>query len=214
MPGDDGIEGRPDRGRDEASVHHASGLGVAVAAEVPWAMAGPSGADAAVRHYVHDAWASVSATIKLPDNGAVMGALAPVLTPSEPGERRSLTVAYPILRQSTADRQSATREWSADLGEELKNRAGMKIRARARTDAARARGLDSKLARGHCMTRPYAVCTVTVPSTYRVEEFGRRLDASIRRAGYAPLRLDLAQDVGFVASAVPLGISLTRRGDA
>ena len=186
----------------------------AVVADVPWAMAGPSGADAAVRHYSHDAWSSVSATIKLPDNGAVMGALAPVLTPSEAGERRSFTVAYPILRQSTADRQSATREWSADLGEELKNRAGMKIRARQRTDAARARGLDAKLARGHCMTRPYAVATVTVPSTYRVEEFGRRLDAAIRRAGYAPLRLDLAQDLGFAATAVPLGISLTRRGDA
>ena len=56
--------------------------------------------------------------------------------------------------------------------------------------------------------------TVTVPSGYRVEEFGRRLDAAIRRAGYAPLRLDLAQDLGFAATAVPLGVSLTRRGDA
>ena len=36
-------------------------------ADVPWAMAGPSGADATVRHYSHDAWNSVSATIKLPD---------------------------------------------------------------------------------------------------------------------------------------------------
>ena len=196
------------------TVGTAGTCGCSVNADVPWAMAGPSGADAAVRHYTHDAWSSVSATIGLPDNGAVMGALAPVLTPSEPGERRSLMVAYPILRQSAADRQSATREWSADLGEELKNRAGMKIRARQRTEGARARGLDSKLARGRCMTRPYAVATVTVPSTYRVEEFGRRLDASVRRAGYAPLRLDLAQDVGFAASAVPLGISLTRRGDA
>ena len=36
-----------------------------VNADVPWAMAGPSGADATVRHYSHDAWNSVSATIKL-----------------------------------------------------------------------------------------------------------------------------------------------------
>lgn len=196
---------------DQPVPHPQAGV---VAADVPWAMAGPSGADAAVRHYTHDAWSSVSATLKLPDNGAVLGALAPVLTPSEPGERRSFTVVYPILRQATADRQSATREWSADLGEELKNRAGMKIRARQRSDSARARGLDSKLARGHCMTRPYAVATVTVPSSYRIEEFGRRLDAAIRRAGYAPLRLDLAQDLGFAATTVPLGVSLTRRGDA
>ncbi|MFC3687281.1 SCO6880 family protein [Aquipuribacter hungaricus] len=185
-----------------------------IAADVPWALAGPAGAEATSRHYTHDAWSSVSATIKLPDSGAVMGALAPVLTPSEPGERRSFVVAYPILRQSTADRQSATREWSADLGEELRAKAGVKMRARQRTEALRARGLDGKLARGHSMTRPYAVCTVTVPSTARVEEFGRRLDASVRRAGFAPLRLDLSQDLGFAASAVPLGVSLSRRGDA
>ena len=43
---------------------------------------------------------------------------------------------------------------------------------------------------------------------------GRRLDAAIRPAGYAPLRLDLAQDVAFAASCVPLGTSLTRRSDA
>ncbi|MEJ7742386.1 MAG: hypothetical protein WKF73_07470 [Nocardioidaceae bacterium] len=53
------------------------------------------------------------------------------------------------------------------------------------------------------MTRPYAVCTVTVPKTARVAEYGRRLDAAVRRAGFAPLRLDLAQDVAFAASTDP-----------
>ena len=72
-----------------------------VNADVPWAMAGPSGADTTVRHYRHDAWNSISATIKLPTRGAVMGALAPILTPSESGERRSFVVAYsmaPVAR--------------------------------------------------------------------------------------------------------------------
>ena len=64
------------------------------------------------------------------------------------------------------------------------------------------------------MTRPYAVCTVTAAKTARIAEYGRQLDASIRRAGFAPLRLDLAQDVAFAAAAVPLGVSLTRRGNA
>ena len=36
-----------------------------------------------------------------------------------------------------------------------------------------------------------------------------RLDASIRRAGFAPMRLDLVQDAGFAAATIPLGISLT-----
>lgn len=185
-----------------------------VTAEVPWAMAGPSGADPVARHYSHDAWNSVSATIKLPVKGAVMGALAPILTPTEPGERRSILVAYPILRQSTADRQTATGEWAADLSEELRVKARVRPRARTRADAARVRGLDVKLARGNALTRPYAVCTVTVPKTVRVAEYGRRLDAAIRRAGFAPLRLDLSQDIAFAASSVPMGVSLARRGGA
>ena len=57
------------------------------------------------------------------------------------------------------------------------------------------------------------VACVTVAKTMRVAEFGRRLDASIRRAGFAPLRLDLAQDAGFAAATLPLGLGLTRKAD-
>jgi hypothetical protein len=181
-----------------------------VNADVPWAMAGPSGADPVARHYSHDAWNSISSTIKLPVKGAAMGALLPVLTPTESGERRSFLVAYPILSQSAAGRQSATSEWAADISEELRTKARMKQNAKARDEAEKVRRLDSKLARGNSLTRPYAVCTVTVPKTARVSEFGRRLDASVRRAGFAPLRLDLAQDLAFAASTAPLGLSLTR----
>jgi hypothetical protein len=186
----------------------------AVNAEVPWAMAGPSGADPAVRYYSHDGWNSVSSTIKLPAKGSVIGALAPVLTPGEAGERRSFLVAFPILRQSVADRRTANSEWAADLGEELRRKAKVKQRAKSRVETAKARGLDAKLARGSALARPYAVCTVTVPKNVRVAEFGGRLDAAVRRAGYAPMRLDLSHDVGFAASVIPLGVSLTRRGDA
>ena len=185
-----------------------------VNADVPWAMAGPSGADTAMRHYSHDAWNSVSSTIKLPIKGAVMGALAPVLTPGEPGERRSFMVCYPIVRQSKADRQQGNSEWAADVGDALRSKAKIKARARQRDEAAKVRGLDAKLARGNALTRPYAVCTVTAPKTARISEYGRRLDASVRRAGFAPLRLDVAQDAAFAAAAVPLGVSLSRQGDA
>jgi hypothetical protein len=184
-----------------------------VNADVPWAMAGPSAADSAVRYYSHDGWNSISSTIKLPANGSVIGALAPVLTPGEAGERRSFLVAFPILRQSVADRRTANSEWAADLGEELRRKAKVKQRAKSRVETAKARGLDAKLARGSALTRPYAVCTVTAPKTARVAEFGRRLDAAVRRAGYAPMRLDMSHDVGFAASVIPLGVSLTRRGD-
>jgi hypothetical protein len=188
----------------------AQDTGDTVNAEVPWELAGPSGADQLVRHYSHDAWNSVSATIRLPARGALMGALAPVLTPTEPGERRSFLAAFPILREAVARRRSASSEWAADLGEALRDKARVRQDARARDETAKARALDAKLARGNALTQPYAVCTVTVPKTLPAMEFGRRLDASIRRAGFTPLRLDLAQDVGFAASTVPLGVGLTR----
>lgn len=185
-----------------------------VNADVPWALAGPSGADAVARHYSHDAWNSISATIKLPFRGAVIGALAPILAPTGPGERRSYLVAFPILSRSQAGRQSASSQWTTDMGQALRDKAKMKQTTRARDEADQVRSLEAKLARGSALTRPYAVCTVTAPKTARIAEYGRRLDASIRRAGFAPLRLDLAQDVAFAASVVPLGVSLTRRGDA
>ena len=185
-----------------------------VNADIPWAMAGPSGADATVRHYSHDAWNSISSTIKLPNRGAVLGALAPILTPSESGERRSFVVAFPIVAQTKADRHSGNAEWAADLAEGMNEKLNRRTRASQREDAQKARALDAKLARGNALTRAYAVCTVTVPKTMRITEFGRRLDASVRRAGFAPLRLDLSQGTAFAASTVPLGISLTRTGDA
>ncbi len=179
--------------------------------DVPWEMAGPSGADAAVRHYSHDAWNSVSSTIKLPVKGAAMGALAPVLSAREDGERRSFMVAYPLVPPGRADRQSANSEFGADLGQSLRVAARMKQRTKNVDESEKVRRLESKLARGNSLTVPYAVATVTVPKTVRAAEAGRRLDSSIRRAGFAPLRLDLAHDVAFAASVVPMGVSLTRK---
>ena len=185
-----------------------------VNADVPWALAGPSGADIVARHYSHDAWNSISSTIKLPVKGAVLGALAPILAPTGRGERRSFLVAYPILSQAKASRQSASSEWTTDMGQALREKAKMKQKTRSKDEADQVRSLEAKLGRGAALTRPYAVCTVTAPKTARIAEYGRRLDTSIRSAGFAPLRLDLAQDVAFAAAVVPLGISLTRKGES
>ncbi|WP_366525381.1 SCO6880 family protein, partial [Propioniciclava sp.] len=104
-------------------------------------------------------------------------------------------------------------EWAADMGEGLRGRLQIRQRSRDRANVTRAHRLDAKLASGHALTRPYAVACVTVAKTMRVAEFGRRLDASIRRAGFAPLRLDLAQDAGFAAATLPIGLGLTRKAD-
>jgi hypothetical protein len=187
--------------------------GAQLATGVPMAAAGPTQARAGVRHYVHDAWASVTDTILLPDSGAVLGALAPVLVPATAGERRCLTVFLAPLPLDRATRMVGREEMSATTGNELRARMGFRQRARQRRDTERIGAADEKLAAGRALVRPAVAACVTVPATWPVDEHGRRLAASIRAAGFVPLRLDLAQDSGFAAAAIPLGVGLPdRRG--
>ncbi len=188
----------------------AAGQNPSAATGIPLAAAGPTQAACEMRHYNHDAWSSVTDTILLPERGAILGALAPVLAPTAPGERRCLTVFFPAIDQAKADRLSQRAEMSAITGSELRRATGRLTRAKQRRAQARALGLDEKLAKGRALVRPCAAATVTVPNTWPVSEFGRRLDASIRIGGFIPLRLDLAQDAGFAAAAIPLGVGLPR----
>ena len=185
-----------------------------VAAGLPMAAAGPSGAPAPERrHYVHDAWSTVTCSVLLPDQGAVMGALAPVFTPSVAGERRSVTVFLEVISRQRADRLVGRESMSADTAADLRSRLGFKTRAAHRRDHARVDGQDVRLAAGRALVRVGMAAAVTVPSTWPVADAGRRLEASIRGAGFTPLRLDLAQDSGFAAACIPLGVGLpARRG--
>ncbi|TFV88111.1 hypothetical protein E4P40_10400 [Blastococcus sp. CT_GayMR20] len=189
----------------------AAASGQQLAAGLPMATAGPSTARAEMRHYAHDAWASVTDTVLLPDSGAVLGALAPVLVPTTAGERRCLTVFFHPLPLARATRLVGREEMSATTGNELRARMGFRQRARQRRDTERIGAADEKLAVGHALVRLSVAACATVPATWPVTEHGRRLDASVRAAGFVPLRLDLAQDSGFAAAAIPLGIGLPNR---
>ncbi|WP_040339410.1 SCO6880 family protein [Candidatus Blastococcus massiliensis] len=191
----------------------AAANGAQLATGVPMAAAGPTQARAELRHYVHDAWASVTDTILLPDSGAVLGALAPVLVPTTAGERRCLTIFLAPLPLDRATRLVGREDMSATTGNELRARMGFRQRARQRRDTERIGAADEKLAAGRALVRPAVAACVTVPATWPVDEHGRRLAASVRAAGFVPLRLDLAQDSGFAAAAIPLGVGLPdRRG--
>jgi hypothetical protein len=185
-----------------------------IATGVPMAAAGPSQALTEIRHYAHDAWVSVTDTILLPTRGAIVGALAPVFVPTAAGERRCVTVFFQPLPQATAEKIVGREEMSAATGNEIRTRMGFRLRARHRRDTARVGGQDVKLAGGRALVRVAAAAAVTVPATWPVAEYGRRLDASIRAAGFTPQRLDLAQDCGFAAACIPLGIGLPRRRGA
>ena len=179
-----------------------------VATSVPIAGAGPTTATTALRSYRHGDWVSVTDTILLPQQGAVLGALAPVLVPSAPEERRSLTVVLSPVSARAADKMTSREELSAITAAELRRRTGRMERARDRNSVRQVKVTDEKLARGHSLVRVAAALSITVPADWAVAEFGRRLDASVRLAGYVPQRLDGAQDAGFAVATVPVGLTL------
>ena len=184
----------------------------AVAAVLPMAAAGPTSAPSPERRfYAHDAWQSVMCTILLPDKGAVMGALAPVFTPTTAGERRSVTVFFEPISHDKADRMVGNESMSAELAAEMRRKGGFKIRASHRRDAARVEGQDARLADGNALVRVGIAAAVTVPNTWSITDYGRRLESTITGSGFTPLRLDLAQDSGFAAACIPLGIGLPKR---
>jgi hypothetical protein len=186
-----------------------------VAAALPMAAAGPTVTPQPERrHYVHDAWHSATCTVLLPDKGAVMGALAPVLTPTTAGERRCATVFFEPINSAKADRLVGNESMSSELATEIRRRGGFKVRASHRRDAARVEGQDVRLAEGNALVRVGIAAAVTVPGTWSITDYGRRLEASITGSGFKPLRLDLAQDSGFAAACIPLGIGLPRRRGA
>nr|WP_231851666.1 SCO6880 family protein [Modestobacter marinus] len=186
-----------------------------VAAALPMAAAGPSAAPPPERrHYVHDAWHSATCTVLLPDKGAVMGALAPALAPTNAGERRCATVFFEPISATKADRLIGNESMSSELATEMRLRGGFRVRAAHRRDSARVEGQDARLSEGSALVRVALAVSVTVPGTWSITDYGRRLEASITGSGFTPLRLDLAQDSAFAAACIPLGIGLPRRRGA
>lgn len=181
---------------------------------LPMAAAGPTRTPPpGGRCYVHDAWATATCTILLPDKGALMGALAPVLAPSTAGERRCLTAFFEPIGHARAEKMVGGQAMTSDLAADLRRRSGFAERAAHRRAAARVAGQDERLADGSALVRVAAAAAVTVPAEWSISDYGRRLEASITGSGFTPLRLDLAQDTGFAAACIPLGVGLpARRG--
>lgn len=193
----------------DAAIHHT--LDHHIAAGVPVAAAGPAHASTALRTYQHGDWQSVSTTILLPRKGAVMGALARALVPSEIGERRALTVFYRPVAQGAADRSTGRAEMSAAMAAEMRRKVGRVERARERHAGQQLQETDEKLERGRSLVKISSALSITVPATWSAADYARRLDAAVRLCGYTPLPLDGAHDAAFVAATIPLGIGLRSR---
>ena len=193
----------------DSVIHH--GYDAKIAAGVPVAASGPTNASTALRSYRHGEWESIAATILLPRKGAVMGALARALVPSQVGERRALTVFFRPVGQGVADRTTGRAEMSAAMATEVRRKVGRVERARERHAVEQVRDTDEKLERGRSLVRISSALAITVPAGWNAQDYGRRLDASIRLCGFTPLPLDGAHDAAFAAAVIPLGTGLPKK---
>lgn len=193
----------------DSAIHHAHDP--SIAAGVPVAAAGPTHASTAMRSYRHGEWESIATTILLPRKGAVMGALARALVPSQIGERRALTVFFKPIGQGVADRTTGRAEMSATMAAEVRRKVGRVERAKDRRSVQQVHDTDEKLERGRSLVRVSAALAITVPAGWNAQDYGRRLDASVRLCGFTPLPLDGAHDAAFAAAVIPLGTGLPKK---
>ena len=193
----------------DAAIHHA--LDHTIPFGVPVAAAGPTLASSALRAYTHGEWQSICTTILLPRKGAVMGALARALVPSQIGERRSLTVFYRPVSRGTADRSTQRAEMSAAMAAEMRRKVGRLERARERRGSEQLRETDEKLENGRSLVKVSSALSITVPASWNAQDYGRRLDAAVRLCGFTPLPLDGAHDAAFAAATIPVGVGLPGR---
>jgi hypothetical protein len=180
---------------------------------VPMGAAGPAKAPApSPRRYVHDAFTTVSYAVMLPKRPTRVGSLSRILTPSVPGERRTLALHYEPFAPGKADKQMDHDIWGAEMAEDLKTTRGFRLTRREKRRSADAARRDQQMMMGHTLVRVAGAAAVTVPSGHGIEDAASRFEASARAAGFQLLRLDLAQDSGFAAAVLPVGVGLPSRG--
>ena len=106
-------------------------------------------------------------------------------------------------RLATRDRQTTT------LVSELRATRGFGSAARDAQDRGSSHRQEDAIAAGEGLVRYALVVAVTVPTDADVEDHAEALETAA--AGqYHLQRLELAQDHGFIAAALPFGIGLER----
>jgi hypothetical protein len=176
--------------------------------------AGPANAaPPAARSYAHDAFTTVSYALLLPKRPTTVGALSRVLAPANIGERRCLALHYEPLPPGRANRQIDRDTWAAEMAVDVRAKRGFRVPRRDRKRLTDVAEQEHQLARGHSLVRVAGAACVTLPADGAVEDAAAAFEGSARSAGYQLLRLDLAQDSGFVAAVLPLGVGLPKRGE-
>ncbi|MEW2507641.1 SCO6880 family protein [Amycolatopsis sp. NPDC047767] len=177
---------------------------------VAWAVAGPGRAPApTARVYRHDGFATVSYSVLMPEGGTVFGSLGGLLAVRTAGERRSLAVHYEALSPRRARSAVRAGRFRAGVMRDWKRSKGFSTSASDARVSSGARAQEQSVAAGHGLVRFAVAAAVSVPDEWAVEDHAARMENDI--AGrFQLLRMDLAQDAGFVTAVLPVGIGLPK----
>jgi hypothetical protein len=192
------------RSREEAARGVPTVLGPPLGACGPVHTPGPS-----PRRYAHDGFTSIAYAVLLPELPTRVGSLTRMLAVTAPSERRTLTLHYEPIPLRRAGRQVEHDMWASEISQDLRAKRGFRISRRERRRAGETAAHEAHLAAGHTMVRVAAAASLTVTAERDPEDHAASFEACARAAGYTLLRLDLAQDTGFVAAALPVGVGLT-----
>jgi hypothetical protein len=177
---------------------------------VPWAAAGPTHAPSpSPRVYRHDGYATVSYSVLMPEAGTTFGSLAGLLAVRARGERRSLAIHYQTLSPRQSRRTVRGNRWRTGVVRDWKRSKGFGANAVDTRDAGGARAQEQAVAAGHGVVRFAVAAAVTVPDSSNVEDHAARVESAVS-GRFRLLRMELAQDAGFVAAVLPVGLGLPK----
>jgi hypothetical protein len=174
------------------------------------ALAGPVYAEARPGVYLHDGAASASYWVhEWPRGQVYCTALASLL--AEGSHRRSFGLIIEPLGPRQAEREVMRERTARHVAIRMRQRTGQIVPEHEQAAAAKARSQDAERAAGHGLARFTAYVTVTTAGADRIEDACAALEADAAAARVELRRMWFAQDTGFAAGALPLGLGLPKR---
>ena len=173
-------------------------------------LAGPAAAEARWGSYRHDSGLSVTYQVQeWPRVGVPAWFLRPVLT-AQHCARRSFALHVEPIAPRAAEKAVMRARTKRTVAVGLRRKSGQLVPEHERQALFEAEQQDRQRAEGHGLVRFVAYLTVTVTEPALLDLACSELETDAAQCGLEVRRLWGAQDVGFFAAAMPLGLGLPK----
>jgi hypothetical protein len=171
--------------------------------------AGPVFTEARPGSYLHDGAVSVTYCVGEWPAEAYATVLSPLLGDGK--SRRAFGIVFEPLSPRRAEHAVMRERTARHVAVRMRQRTGQIVPEDERVASARALSQDAERAAGHGLVRFTGYVTVTVTEPGQLGEACAAVEADAAQARIELRRMWFAQDSGFAAGALPLGIGLPRR---